>query len=307
VKSRLHRRKRKNLRSKEILYFLRKVIHIFIVIVAGTVVTALFLFVTFFRNKYYFSKPINSVIVYRDGISIVRFDPVYNEILTLNVNGNVFVDSSAGLGSYPLKNVYALSENEKKGEEMFKKTIMRNFHIPIYNIIDCRAALLNKRSLVSLIWTCPKGKDVDDILFLIFTKWRVGKNLTDKELDDYGGYDSNKGSGENPKLDENIFEDLELDFSQDIDISDIVNVSIITHEGDVVPAYLNDVIKLIGGRVVEDIHESIDEAKIKSCKVIGSNKVFIKNTGKVFNCKVLYTKNEIDTKMFFSEEYLTTF
>jgi hypothetical protein len=260
-----------------------------------------------FRNKYSFEKAVNSVVVYKDGVTIIRFDPFYNELLTLNVYENISVESAGGFGSYPLKNIYALSENEKKGDEMFRKTIMRNFHIPIYTTVDCRNQAVGKRSFLSLVFSCRKTKDFDDILYLIYTKWKTGNNKVEKNIEDYRGvFAKGEESDEDFRLNENVFEKLELDFSQSVDIDDVVNISIKTVGDASVPDYFSDVVRVMGGRVVETGRGDFD-VDFGTCKITGSNKVFIKNIGKVFGCKVVYQKGNVDAELYFSPDYLATF
>ncbi len=308
MNNRLIKRKRKKQQKREVFEFLVRILRVSIMVIVVSVVIVSILFIVLFRDKYSLNKPINSVVVYSNGISIFRYDPSYNELMSLNVNGDVYIEASGGLGSYPIKNIYTLSENEKKGEEMFKKTIMRNFHLPIFNVIDCRTTAFEKRSLIKLVLTCSKSGDINDILYFIYTKWKTGNNFVEKDINDYDGVVEDENGGGNLKLDENIFEKLELDFSQDLEIGDIVNVSIVTGESDNVPFYFNDVVKIMGGRIVEINDRGNDVMKLKSCKIVGMDKIFIKYIGKIFGCKeIRFSKKETDTKLYFSDEYLETF
>lgn len=308
MKSRFNQRKRNRIKSKELLSKLSGIFRVSVFSVIIFVTTFLLVSIIRFFNKYSFEKTVNSVVVYKDGLTIIRFDPFYNELLTLNVYENISVESAGGFGNYPLKNIYALSENEKKGDEMFRKTIMRNFHIPIYGTVDCRNQMYEKRSLLNLVLSCSKTKDFDDMLYLIYTKWKTGSNKIEKNIEDYRGvFAKEEESDEDFHLNENVFEKLELDFSQSVDIDDVVNISIKTIGEARVPDYFSDVIRAMGGRVVETDSGSDFDVDFKTCKISGSNKVFIKNIGKVFGCEVVYLKDNADSELYFSPEYLNTF
>lgn len=302
------KRQKDRFRNREYLKNLIRLFRISFVSFAVITVLLLIIFVIYFYNKYSFGKVVNSVVVYKDGISIIRFDPFYNELLTLNITDEISAESAGGFGNYPLKNIYSLSENEKRGEEMFRKTIMRNFHLPIYNVIDCRHQSYNKRSLLGMVFYCGGVKDMDDLTYLIYTKWKTGNNKTEKNLNDLRGVFVQDAESDNSfRLSENLFEKLELDFSQSTDVDSIVNVSVKTADGGLVPEYFSDIIRIMGGRVVESDSQVSSMIGIKTCMVSGSDRVLVKNLGKVFGCETQYLKDNPDVLLYFSPEYLTSF
>ena len=301
----IHRRKRKKLRELNILKFLIHLLRLLLfIIVTGLILTTLF-FLLIFRRNYFFDKPINSVLAYKDGIVIVSFDPSFDQLLIINVDGNINVVVSGGLGNYPLKSIYELSLNEKQGESLFKKSIMRNLHLPVYNVIDCRESLMDKLSIKKLILSCRRKSDIFDLIYLIYTKWKSANNVTEKNLSDYGMHKTDV-SGLIYLLDEEIFNKLELDFSQNMEISDIVSVTLVTKEGSNLPLFVNDIIKILGGRVVRKENDDATQNIVNTCKIIGNDAVFLKNIQKIFNCKTKFSKDG-ETMLYFNSSYLETF
>jgi hypothetical protein len=242
-------------------------------------------------------------LVYRDGVSIVSYDSSYNQILLLNLDGEINVEVSGNLGYYPLKSVYELSQNEKQGDILFRKTIMRNIHIPIYNVIDCRTNSIGKFNIKNLLFSCRRKADTLDLVYMVYSKWRAGKNLIEKDLDYYGVLDDREVGGLYLK-DDKLFPKLELDFSKGMDISEIVNVTFVSEESTNPPAYFSDIIKILGGRVVRKTNEGIGQST-KGCEAIGNDEEFLRNVQKIFNCKT--SKGDDATKIYFSADYLGSY
>lgn len=303
---RLLRRRLNKLKGVEISILVKNITKIFLILFLVIILAGTIFSVFVFRNKYSFEKPINTAIVYKDNISILRSDPYYDELIKLHINGNVTVDSSGGLGSYPLKNIYTLSENEKSGEDMLKRTLMKNFHIPVYNVIDCRNVLSGNRSLINIIFTCTSAKDFDDTLYLISTRWKMGSKVIEKNIDDYGVVIKDESEEGIIRINDNVFEKLVLDFSQNMDPEEIINVSLVTSDKSKIPLYLYDVVKLVGGRIVEETHGEMTGFDVKMCKISGTDQVFVKNIAMIFGCDRDYSGSGSETTLYFSDDYLKT-
>lgn len=301
-----HRKKGRIFQKSKFIVLIKRTLFITILI-ALTVILVIFVSIIFIiRKNISLGKSINTAVVYKDVVSIIKFDPISEELFILNIPGSLVVGSAGGYGNYQLKNIYSLSENEKTGNELFRKTIMKNLHIPIHGVIDCRKIHFKDNSTTRIILYCNTNRNFGEIINAIFSKWRSGGNVTVKNLMDYNVVTEDPDTAGIYKLKENIFATLEFDFSQDIDIEQVVNLEIGVDGGSDVPDYINDVIKLMGGRVVGETSEN-NKRKVEKCKITGGKISFIKNIGRVFDCSTEFAEGQNDAKLEFSDEYLKTF
>lgn len=250
-------------------------------------------------------KPINTVIVYKNDLVIVRFDPSGNSMLFVNLPGNLLLDTAGGYGQYQLKNVFDLGENEKRGDDLIKKTLMKNLHVPIHLLVDCRKFNFKNDSIFSTL-ECMEHRNIRPLTLLVYAGTKSGKNIESKNLSDYRVLLKSDVQENTFQLTENVFNRLEFDFSQDMSLDQINNVRIETQNESSLPDYLADVIKTMGGRVVEGV--SGKSVVSSGCTVSGGDRNFIEDIGRVFNCKIVFDKSQGSEAIFsISEQYLKTF
>jgi len=255
------------------------------------------------RKSVGIGKPINTVIVYRDGLVFAGFDPSVNDLLLVKVPGNLMVNTAGGYGKYQLKNVYDLGENEKKADDLVKKTIMKNFHIPIHLVVDCRKISFNGESVGTSTFSCPKRRNLFSLVNLLYESIKSGGNTSTKDLKDYRAIVTDTTDDGFFELSDSIFDKLEFDFSQDMSLDQIVNVRLEIGNSSDLPEYLYDVIKIMGGRVVEGT--SGKDVVSSGCAVFGDDKKFIEDVGRVFGCRVEYEEMVAkEARVSISESYL---
>jgi hypothetical protein len=223
-------------------------------------------------QKYAVAKPVILALVYRDHIQILKYDPKFSEILILTIDGATIFDTSGKLGEYPARSLYELSLNENRGSELVRITLMKNLHIPIYGIVDCR----NRSSADSLsaatVFNCT-GSKIEDRLYLGYVLSKVRGNISAKNLNDYNLLVPNNNLG-GYQISSNVFSKLEFDFSSDMNIKDVISVEIEAPQGTYIPQYIDDIIKISGGRVVRtsNLVTSVPEGR---CLIISGNKNYL--------------------------------
>ena len=182
---------------------------------------------------------------------------------------------------------------------------MKNLHLPILSVVDCRRVKNSTNFSLSSLLRCVKNNNFSDFVYLFFLRWNAGKNVTYKNLDDYGVNLNDSGINGFYLEDPDIFKKLEFDFSMDLDIRNVVNVEIVYPENMRVPNYFDDLIKVSGGRVVKT--SAVDNLIINNnCEVRGMDKVFNKYLKNVFMCRSIYEKGET-TSLLFSENELKSY
>lgn len=266
------------------------VLLVFLVIMAGLL---------YLNFQYKVGKSYIYALAFADGVSVVKHDMVDNEILMLNIDGEVGFQVSGGLGLYPLKSIYSLSQNEGTGTGLFKKTLMRNLHIPIHDVYDCRSTNKSDSLPISLVLKCGRGLGVKGVTFMLYGKWKAGKNLNINEIDDYNALVSDDTS-ERKVVSQNVFARLEFDFSSSMDIEEIENVKVVVPEGEYLPDFVSDVIKILGGRVVDTFSGDAGET---GCLATGGGKIFQKQLKRIFDCKI-QSDDGRDFQIKFSKEFL---
>jgi len=256
-----------------------------------------------FRQKYEVIKPVNFAIIYKDQIKILRYDPKYKEVLLLKINGDTVFNTSQ-LGEYPARSLYDLSLNEQRGSELLRITLMKNLHLPIYEIVDCRN-LIGTDSISTLgILKCKNSKFVD-LLYISYVVGRVGSNKIEKDLEDYQVLEPDPNLG-GFRISDNVFNKLEFDFSADSNIKDVISVEIEVPEGLYVPKYFDDIIRITGGRVIRTSNLSLIDISA-DCLITSNNKDYLKYMKTIFGCNINYSPETKETVYIFSKGYLEYF
>jgi len=256
------------------------------------------------KSRIVLSKPINFALVYKDGVSFLNYDSNYREMLIVHLDGNIIMDTAYSMGKYPLKNIFSLGINEKEHKDLFKKTLIKNFHIPITGVLDCRSSSGVGVFKINSLFTCRSNGSIADLIYAVYAKFSSGGNITYKSLEDYDVNFEDSGLSGKYLSDSKIFDKIEFDFSTDLDINDVVNVEITAPSNTKVPQYFYDLIKYCGGRIVNLQYVSGLDG-FSGCKITGGNVAFVKYLRSVFGCKVLYLDDKDSViKLIFSEDVL---
>lgn len=74
-----------------------------------------------------------------DGVDLVVFDPLVEEIFRLKVPGSTQIDVSNQLGIWRLESVWKLGEQEDLGGELLSRSITKSLKLPVYLWADRQA------------------------------------------------------------------------------------------------------------------------------------------------------------------------
>ena len=256
------------------------------------------------KLKYEGIKPVNFAIIFKDQIRILRYDPKYKEVLLLKIDGDTVFDTSGKLGEYPAKSLYDLSLNEKRGSELLRITLMKNLHLPIYEVVNCRNQT-GSDSLSALVILRCKNSKFAELLYISYILGKVGNNKISKELGDYHVL-TPVANLDGFRISDNVFNKLEFDFSADSNIKDIVSVEIVVPEGSYVPKYFDDIIRITGGRVVRTSNLNLVDIS-DNCEITSNNKEYLKYMKTIFRCAVNYSTDMKESVYKFSKGYLEYF
>ena len=101
-----------------------------LIVVALSAVFVLYLVLT---TKYWNSKEkLSMAIISPEGAVVVSvLDPQNGEITNISIPKNTQVEASRQLGTWKIKSIWALGENEKIGGALLKDTVVKNFKFPV--------------------------------------------------------------------------------------------------------------------------------------------------------------------------------
>ena len=265
-------------------------------------------------HGYDFMNNVNILFVQRDELVLVKYDPFARELLEVSIDGETLMNVSGNMGSYHLKNVYDLSINEGNNDNLLKRTFMKNFHLPVHLVVDCRRSNSGSFTVLETLKNCkPAGSRVKTFLYLGYLKLRVGNNIVKKDF--FTDYVRPSATMEDRTLeiDAKDFLKLDLDFSKSGNGDDYQSIKILTGTQKKLPSYFSDVFKVIGVRIIDvgggvyDLDPMIDR-----CVVISKSKDLVKNMEKVFDCQVIENtdvgiNDASEEFIFFNPNYLVLF
>ena len=293
---------------------LRKSIKILLILLLPVIFFVLLFLLYSVLREYDFKNNINILFVHRDKIVLVKYDPLAKELLEVDIDGEALMNVSGNMGSYHLKNVYDLSINEGKNEKLLKRTFMKNFHLPVHLVVDCRRSDSGGFTVLETLKNCkPTGGKVKTFLYLGYLKLRVGNNIVKKDF--FADYMRRFDAKEDKTLeiDANDFLKLDLDFSKSGNGDDYQSIKILTGTQKILPTYFSDVFKVIGVRIIDVGGGVYDLDPITDrCIVRSKSEDFVKNMEKVFDCQVIENINvginDVSEEfIFFHPNYLELF
>lgn len=252
------------------------------------------------RSKYNLDMPINIAVVYENHVRILRMDADYEDTIELSLDGDLVMDTSANMGEYSIKNLYKLSQNETKDGVLLKNTLMKNLHIPIFSVLDCRSDASGSVKSSEILSCFKKPNDSSDLIFLIYSRTKSYDNYSRKDIGQYNIV--RERSDGTRTIDENISDRFIFDFSRNFVKNDIFNVRLFSDERSNIPVFIKDIIEMSGGRIIGYDTRLIEG--VSDCLVETPDKSLNRYFKTVFGCS---RSNVIKSEVYnihFSKEYL---
>lgn len=267
------------------------------------IIASLVLFVKL--RTFYWNGSDKIAFAFRQGdgnVGVTVLDPKLTELTTLVIPGDTQVDVAENYGTMRLKNVWALSQNEKLKGKLLPETITQNFLFPTFLWADSEAEGIgssNFPQIVKFIFdsggtNIPFGDRINIGLFAL-------------KLPSLGRGEINLGESQylkKQKLNDGltgylltgpISSRLTVYFS-DNDLSQAsAKVSIIDATGSPGAAdKVGQIVEVLGGKVV-----SIDkkDSQAIDCEVVGSNPKIVDKIVNLFNCRKGVGKTDFDLEI----------
>lgn len=242
-----------------------------------------------FKSEFWDGKNRLSVVITGDGgdVRITTFDPRLKEITDIVIPGNTQVEVSRSLGRLPIKNVWAVAENEGLGGELLAETVTSYFKFPVYVWANWQAIGFSDTSPFSI------GKAVfvpyktnlkigDRFRLALFSIGVTNSKRASINLDETGYITKTKlVDGEEGYIVTGSFPTELLAVFSDPEISEeLVNVIIRNASGDqLVAQEFGEVLEVLGAKVV-----SIEklEPETVNCNLVGSDAQIVKKVAIIF-------------------------
>lgn len=252
------------------------------------------IFVKFWNGKDKLILAINSP---NGDIVVSTFDPNLGEVTNITIPGSTQVNVSRQLGTWKLRSVWALGQNEKIAGKLLAETVTKNFKFPTAAWADSPAVAFGQQSLGPMFkavfgpykTNLRIGDRVKLALFSLGVKNtnRVDINLADtlilqkaKLIDGENGYLVESSQPDNIMV---IFSDSRI--SSGNYTVNIKNAS----TNDSLPESVGAVLQVLGAKiasVVEDKTAPVD------CEISGKDARFIRKVAEIYSCKASFKAPE---------------
>jgi len=260
-------------------------------LIALVLISGVFIFIKTQTRVWNGSDKLSIAIYDGQRIVISTFDPKVDEITNIFIPGETQVDSSRELGTFRIKNIWQLAENEKIGGILLSETVTKNFKFPVISWSDSSAMAYSSGEVVQIIGASLKpfatNLGIGDKLALALFSLRV-KNTNRVEIDlTETGYlkasrliDKEGGyliAGRPPQQVASIFADPEIS-------EESVRIAIINETGESSdPESVAQILEVIGGKV-----SSLTKGEVQDydCEILGEDKDTINKLAKVLGCEV---------------------
>jgi hypothetical protein len=225
----------------------------------------------------------------KDRVVVATFDPGAQEITSIIIPGETQVDSARELGTFRIKNIWRLGENEKIGGVLLSETVTKNFKFPTGSWADAPALAYSTgetaKALGIVFKSFSTNLGIGDKLAMALFSLRV-KNTNRVEIDlAKTGYlkeakllDGESGylvSGKPPQELAAIFADPQIARGS-------IRIEIINETGEASdPEAVAQILEVIGGKVSSLVKGDIQDY---DCTVLGANRSDIKKIAKVLGC-----------------------
>lgn len=250
---------------------------------------ALLLFV--FVYKFIQEKTDKISLVYpgEDRVNVTVFDFQKETITTIVIPGNTRVVLADGLGEWKMENVWQIGVNEGLDGQLFKETVIKNFHFPITNWADYRAsgfASTNASDMASAVFVLTKTdmglvQKIKVAKLALFTKNtnRQEINLAATTLIRPEEFvDGTKGY----KIGDDVPEKLLIYFS-DPNFAQVRTILVTNMTGEGGSKVVDQLVSFLGNKVA--LIQSGEEEDF-SCQLVTNNKEMVMTLVQVLNCEV---------------------
>ena len=256
---------------------------------------ALLLIVGFFillkaRTRVWNGRDKVSIAVFdKDRVVVSTFDPETDEITNVFIPGETQVDSSRELGTFRIKYIWRLGENEKIGGVLLSETVTKNFKFPVGSWSEGSALAYSSGEAAQILGAIFKpfstNLGIGDKLALAAFSLRVkNTNRVDIDLAETGYLkaakliDGEAGylvSGRPPQQVASIFADSKI-------ASGSVRIAIINETGESSdPEAVAQILEVVGGKVSSLVKGEIQDY---DCMVLGDDKDAAYKIAKVLGC-----------------------
>jgi hypothetical protein len=243
------------------------------------------------QNKIWTGKDKVSLAIFdQDRIVVSTFDPE-GEITNIIIPGDTQVDSSRELGTFRIKNIWRLGENEKVGGVLLSETITKNFKFPVGSWAQSPALAYTSGDAVKILSATfssfSTNLGIGDKLALALFSLRVkNPNRVEVELSRTGYLkpskliDGEQGylvSGSPPEQIAAVFADPQIG-------SGAIRIAIINETGESSdPEAVAQILEVIGVKV-----SSLTKGEIQDydCSVLGEDKSTVTKIAKVLGCDI---------------------
>jgi len=274
-----------------------------------------FLFINFFTKFWKSKDKLSLVVNTKSGdVQVTTFDPVLGEITNITIPGSTQVNVSRQLGTWKIKSVWALGQNEKISGKLLAETVTKNFRFPTAAWADSPAAGFSEGNINSALkaifgpykTNLQIGDRVKLALFSIGVKNtnRVDINLANTTFlkkarltDGENGYLVQDDAPENIMV---VFSDHRI-ASGNFKVN-IKNAS----TKDSLPGYVGGVLQVLGAKIASVVEEKTAPV---DCEIIGNDSVFIRKVAEIYSCKVINKAPEgsFDMEFRFGEKFAKRF
>ncbi len=245
------------------------------------------------RSEYWDGKSKLSVVINSGNeVRISVFDPDIEEITTIIIPGDTQVNVSRQLGTWKIKSVWQLGENEGVGGVLLAETVTRYLKFPTMAWADKSAASFSEGNFTSTLKAViiPYKTNLtiaDRVKIALFTLGVNNTKRVEVELE-RSGYlrettlaDGTKGyviTDTIPQRLAAIFSDSEISRQRSkVQILNASGNSILTKE-------VGEVIEVLGAKVTSITKENLAQT---DCQITGKSKEINQKLGRLFNCEVL--------------------
>lgn len=251
-------------------------------------------FAKFWNSKDKLTLAINAA---NGDVIISTFDPTLGEVTNITIPGSTQVNVSRQLGTWKLRSVWALGQNEKIAGKLLAETITKNFKFPTAAWADSPAIAFGQQSvgpMFKAVFT-PYSTNLkigDRIKLALFSLGVKNTNRVDINLAETAILQKAKlVDGKSGYLVENSRPDNIMVIFSDSRISSgnyTVNIKNASTDN-TLPESVGGVLQVLGAKiasVVEDKTAPVD------CEISGKDAQFVRKVAEIYSCKASFRAPE---------------
>ncbi len=230
-------------------------------------------------------------------VVVSTFDPALREVTNVAIPGSVQVNVSRQLGTWKLRSVWELGQNEKIGGRLLAETITKNFKFPTAAWADSPATAFGQPSL-GPIFKATFGlystnlKIGDRVKLALFSLGVKNTNRVDIKLAETSILQKARlVDGENGYLIEsNPPESIMVIFSDSRIASGNYTVNIKNASTDEsLPESVGGVLQALGAKIASVVDDNVAPV---DCEISGKDAQFIRKVAEIYSCKANFKAPE---------------